>query len=302
MSTSNDTIINSQKIGIQSAKRTLITIAKENPAKLALTFGLVGLENILLITYPLFAGYAVNSILNGDVSNALIYVALVFAVWLVGATRRAVDTRVFTRIYAWLAVPVVLNQRQLKQSASATAARVVLAREFVDFFEKQIPAMATALISILGAVAMLLFLEPLVGAACLAAMVIFGAFVPSYAHTNEVLHQRLNNRLEKEVRLVADVGAPTLLRHYSLLSRLRIRLSDREAGAFLATGIIAAILFALTITRLTSLEKVQAGHVYSVLTYLWTFVITLDESPGIVDQVARLRDIGKRVSPSTSSA
>jgi hypothetical protein len=33
------------------------------------------------------------------------------------------------------------------------------------------------------------------------------------------------------------------------------------------------------------------------MTYLWTFVSSLDVAPGMIDQMARLKDIGKRVSP-----
>ncbi|MFP3747728.1 ABC transporter six-transmembrane domain-containing protein, partial [Achromobacter sp. SIMBA_011] len=86
----------------------------------------------------------------------LLYAVVVLGFWVVGAARRALDTRTFTRIYADLAVPVILNQRQQRHSTSKAAARVVLAREFVDFFEKHVPTIATALVSIIGAAAMLL--------------------------------------------------------------------------------------------------------------------------------------------------
>jgi hypothetical protein len=33
------------------------------------------------------------------------------------------------------------------------------------------------------------------------------------------------------------------------------------------------------------------------MTYLWTFVSCLDEGPSMIDQLARLKDIGKRVDP-----
>jgi hypothetical protein len=33
------------------------------------------------------------------------------------------------------------------------------------------------------------------------------------------------------------------------------------------------------------------------MTYLWTFVGSLDDAPSMVDQLARLKDIGRRVSP-----
>lgn len=86
-------------------------------------------------------------------------------------------------------------------------------------------------------------------------------------------------------------------RHYTTLSRLRILLSDREAGAVLAVGATAAALFALTIGRLATTHGVTPGHVYAVMTYLWTFAGSLDDAPSMVDQLARLKDIGRRVSP-----
>ncbi|WP_235689084.1 ABC transporter six-transmembrane domain-containing protein, partial [Aeromonas veronii] len=84
-------------------------------------------------------------------------------------------------------------------------------------------------------------------------------------------------------------------RHYRALAWIRIRISDREALAFLAVGISASLLFLLAITMLMAQPQVSAGHVYAVMTYLWNFVTSLDEGPGLADQLARLRDIGRRV-------
>ncbi|WP_169890615.1 ABC transporter six-transmembrane domain-containing protein [Pseudomonas proteolytica] len=287
----------SKKIGQQSASQTLKAIARAYPWKLFGTLSLVALENALLLAYPLFAGFAVDSILRGDAGSALIYAAVVMAFWVVGAARRALDTRTFTRIYADLAVPVILNQRLQNHSTSKAAARVVLARDFVDFFEKHVPVIATALVSIVGAAVMLLVIEPWVGLACFTALVLCITLLPRFARRNEQLHKRLNNRLEKEIGLVEKASAQTLRRHYQLLSRLRIWLSDREAAAYLLLGALAALLFIVAISQLALSPAVKAGHIYAVMTYLWTFVSSLDEAPGMVDQLARLKDIGKRVDP-----
>ena len=286
-----------QTLGQQSASQTLKAIARAYPGKLFATLSLVALENALLLAYPLFAGFAVDAMIRGDGTNALFYALVVLGFWVVGAARRALDTRTFTRIYADLAVPVILNQRQQRHSTSKAAARVVLARDFVDFFEKHVPIIATALVSIVGAAAMLLVIEPWVGLACLVALLLCVTVLPGFAQRNEQLHERLNNRLEKEIGLVENVGAHTLRRHYQVLSRLRIWLSDREAIAFLSIGLLAALLFVIAITQLSLAPAVKAGHIYAVMTYLWTFVSCLDEAPSMVDQLARLKDIGKRVDP-----
>lgn len=287
----------SKKLGQQSASQTLKAIARAYPGKLFFTLSLVALENALLLAYPLFAGFAVDSIIRGDATSALFYALVVLAFWVVGAARRAVDTRTFTRIYADLAVPVILNQRLQNQSTSTSAARVVLAREFVDFFEKHVPTIATALVSIVGAAVMLLVIEPWIGLACLGALLLCMTLLPRFARRNQELHERLNDRLEKEIGLVEKVGADTLQRHYRVLSRLRIWLSDREAIAYLFVGSVAAVLFVIAISQLALSPAVKAGHVYAVMTYLWTFVSSMDEAPSMVDQLARLKDIGKRVDP-----
>jgi ABC-type multidrug transport system fused ATPase/permease subunit len=285
----------------QSALQTLATLSRVHAGKLTLTFGLVLLENSLMVAYPLFAGFAINAIIDGHLARAMLYAGVVLAFWGIGAIRRAVDTRTFTRIYAELAVPVVLRQRSQQQSTSTAAARVVLAREFVDFFEVHVPVIATALVSLIGAVAMLLWLEPWVGAACLIALLLCALLMPGFARKNEELHGRLNNRLEEEVRLVDSVGGSTLRRHYRALALLRVRLSDREAAAYLVIGVAAATLFAIAIHQLATASGTKAGHIYSVMTYLWNFVIALDDTPSVVDQLARLKDIGKRVDPGMSA-
>lgn len=108
-----------------------------------------------------------DSIIRGDAASALPYAGAVLGFWVVGAARRALDTRTFTRIYADLAVLVILNRRAQRQSTSKAAARLVLARDSVDFFEKHVPTIATALVSIVGAAGVLLVIEPRIGLACL---------------------------------------------------------------------------------------------------------------------------------------
>lgn len=73
----------------------------------------MGVENLLLLLYPLVGGLAVNAVMNHNVWLALLYAVMVFAIWSVGSARRAVDTRVFVRIYADLAVNALLKRQHL---------------------------------------------------------------------------------------------------------------------------------------------------------------------------------------------
>lgn len=274
---------------------TLRQLTVLHAKKLIGTFSLVLAENILLITYPLFAGFAINAMMAGNLHKALVYALIVLSMWAVGAARRSVDTRTFSRIYAQLAVPVILHQRSHQQAHSTVAARVTLSREFVDFFETHMPVLVTSAISIVGAALMLFALEPVVGAGALLMVALFAALLPRYVEVNDALWFRLNNRLEKEVGFVGVAGEQTLMRHYLLMARLRIRLSDREAWGYLAIGIGSAVLFGMAITMLTLRPHLEAGHIYSVMTYLWMFVMSLDDAPQLLEKYSKLSDIGKRV-------
>ncbi|MGC1003839.1 hypothetical protein H0Z11_22295 (plasmid) [Pantoea agglomerans] len=283
----------------RSAILTLKMLGRRHSRKLFLTLLLVVAENVMYLLYPLLAGFAINAILSGRTWHAVLYAVMVFIMWAIGAARRSVDTRTFARIYAGLAVPVIVAQRSENQSASTIAARVALSREFVDFFEKHLPVLITSLASMTGAAVMLLAIEFWTGAGCLAILLFFACFLPGFTRKNDALFGRLNNRLEKEVSFVSNANAASLDRHYSVLASLRIRLSDREAWGYLAIGSVAALLFAVTIAVMSNRGGTNAGHIYSVMTYMWMFAMSLDDGPQLLEKYSQLKDIGRRVNTGT---
>lgn len=42
-------------------------------------------------------------------------------------------------------------------------------------------------------------------------------------------------------------------------------------------------------------QGVTAEYIYAVITYLWTFAISLDDAPRLVEELSKLKDIGRRV-------
>ncbi|MEH4426209.1 ABC transporter six-transmembrane domain-containing protein, partial [Klebsiella pneumoniae] len=84
--------------------------------------------------------------------------------------------------------------------------------------------------------------------------------------------------------------------HYDTLARLRVVLSDREAWGYLSIGLLVSALFSMTIIRMSMESGINAGHIYSVMTYMWMFATSLDDAPQLLEKFSQLRDIGKRVS------
>ncbi|MDG6466393.1 ABC transporter six-transmembrane domain-containing protein [Glaesserella parasuis] len=174
-----------------------------------------------------------------------------------------------------------------KQDTSTTTARVALSREFVNFFEHHLPTLITSAFSIIGAVVMLLLIEFWSGVVALLIVVGFGLLLPHYV--------KVNDRLEKEVDCVERAKNSELIKHYRLVERFRVLISNREAFSFLCIGVAMCLLFGVTLTVLTLKQGITAGHIYAVITYLWTFAISLDDAPRLVEELSKLKDIGKRV-------
>ena len=278
-----------------SALCNLKTIARNNKRRLLGTFALVAAENLLLLVYPVFGGFAINGVLAGNLPQALLYAFVVLVIWLVGAARRAADTRTFTRIYAEMVVPVIVSQRAEGEETSAVSARVALSRELVDFFENHLPTLITAAVSMAGAVLMLLIIEPWPGVAALAVMAVFALLVPRFAATNDRLYFRLSNRLEHDVGQIERARRRHLNRHYGLISRLRIRISNREAAGYLLIGLALCALFGFTFAWLTLAGRRDPGHIYAVVSYLWSFAMSIDDAPHLLEEFSKIKYIGKRV-------
>ena len=265
-------------------------IAQTHRKRLLGTFSLVGLENLLMLVYPVFGGWAINAVIAGKVWQALLYALVVLLMWLVGAARRIADTRTFTRIYTEIAVPVVLEQRQRQVPHSAVTARVALSREFVSFFEEHLPIAATSVVSIFGACIMLLVLEFWVGVLAVCILALFLWLLPRFAAISENLYFRLNNSLERDNHFIRKGNERQLYRHYGLVARLRVLISNREAF-----GAAMSILFGFAFVMMTLKGYGSVGHVYSVSTYLWMFAMSLDDVPRLVEQYSNLKDIGQRI-------
>ncbi|YCH29068.1 ABC transporter six-transmembrane domain-containing protein [Erwinia sp. D4-22] len=278
-----------------SASGTLKLLANRYRKKLLFTLLLVVAENVTYLLYPILAGASINAIMSGQTLSAMLYGLMILFIWCLGAARRSLDTRTFARIYAALAVSVVMTQRKNNLNHSTVAARVVLSREFVDFFELHFPMLITSLFSMIGAALMLLIIEFWAGIACLVILAFLACFLPGFARKNEALYNKLNNRLEKEVDFVTRAKTLSLKRHYSTLARLRICLSDREAMGYLSIGVLVAMLFSLTIIWMTQSTGINAGHIYSVMTYMWMFATSLDNGPQLLEKYSQLKDIGRRV-------
>jgi ABC-type multidrug transport system fused ATPase/permease subunit len=263
-------------------------------ARVLLTYALLIVEEILELLYPFVIGLAINGLLESNYQGVIFFACQVLVHLIVGISRRMIDTRTYTRMYATLARDTVLEQHQNGTDLSQIAARSGMVQSFVDFFERDVSGMIKSIFAVLGAIVMLSFYDLWLVLFCMLLVVPILIVNSFYAIKSEQLSKGLNDELEQQLATLSSQDNKRVSQHYSQLATWRVRLSDAEARNFGITQLFALGLFVASLLRLSVLE-LEPGGIFSVFSYVLGFTTGLDNIPVLIQQLSRLRDIGKRL-------
>jgi ABC-type multidrug transport system fused ATPase/permease subunit len=260
-----------------------------------LTYFLTLLENLFGLSYPWATGVAIDGLFKRSYEGLILLACIRIAHVITEVSRRVYDTRVFANIYSKLATVVVLEQNQNGVPASQIIARSTLSREFVDFFERDLPEVFQALFSFIGALAMLFIYELQIGLYSTAILIPLLIINRVYIKKSINLNQELNDRLEKEVNILTDCNSEEVYKHYHSLVKWRIDLSNAEATNYGLIEVFSIPLIIVVLLRTIQIPGIQIGQIYAVLSYLWSFLNSIRIVPFLLQQFGRLKDIGDRV-------
>ena len=109
------------------------------------------------------------------------------------------------------------------------------------------------------------------------------------------LNQGINNQIEREVDDIVSGRPFRIRRHFFLLRRWRVMLSDAESWTWGLTelGTIAALVFILI--DFTQSPNFSAGAIYAVLAYVYDYLEGLNQVPTLINNLARLKDVRARL-------
>lgn len=263
--------------------------------RLAAAYSLATAGSLAGQLYPIATALAINGVLEKRYAAIGWLVACHFSALVLEVGAKMLDTRVFTRLYAELAGGFVRRAHEDGLDPSVIAARSALSREYVTFLERDVPAVLFALIGLTVSLSALFWLDPAIGATCLVLVLPLLAINRWLARRSLAFNRGLNDRLEREIDVLRRGRDDAVRRHFQALSGWRIRLSDAEAKAFGAMEISVILLFVVALARLAQGDAARAGDVYAIFAYLWKFVMALDQVPQLVQQLAKLRDLDRRM-------
>ncbi len=273
----------------------LSTLSRAERLSIAGTYSLTLLENLCMLAYPAITGWAVDGLLKGSYRG----LSALIAVWLVhlitAFVRQRFDTRVFMGLYARLAVRTVAEQQRLGHGTSIVSARVEMMRDMVGFFEADVPAMFSQVVTVVGSLVMLFTYDLQAGLIAMAVLLPMGLVNGWYWRRALRLHRGLNDQIEREIEDIEAARPLRLRRHFGRVRRWHVQLSDSESWTWTVTELATIVALVVLLIDFTRSASFSAGAIYAVLAYVFDYLEGLDSAPALVNNVARLRDIRARL-------
>jgi ABC-type multidrug transport system fused ATPase/permease subunit len=268
--------------------------------RIAFTYALTVVEDLLELSYPWATGLAINGLLARDYRM----IAPVMTAWLlhtaVGCGRQMYDTRLYTRVYNTIVTGTVLRQRRFGIEPTKVAARSAMSREFVTFFEKDMPVVLSAMVSIIGSAAILFYYDLVIGAVAALLFLPVAILNRRYMRRSLMLNEGLNNQLEHEVQVIDAAQEGAVAHHFAEVRAWRVRLSDADAFNWTAIEGLSILVFLLVLLRVAYMPNADIGGIFAIFVYVWRLMEKLDMMPQIVQQLMRLKDIRRRIEAGAS--
>lgn len=273
----------------------LIKTIKKYRWALMLTYSLTLMEQLMGVAFPGLIGWAINDLLANSYKGLIGMCVIWLLLFIVRTIRLMYDTRVFMRIYLLVTHTVITQQKTKGIDSSKLMARSVLLRETIDFFEKDIPNTIRMLIGFIGSLAMLALFDVHLALVALLMLIPVALLNTAFWKPMHRLNRSLNNNLERQVRVI-ETGKPAYIeRHFQFLRFLKIKLSDMEARnlGLIECFVIAATAYIFIYTA--KIPQVEAGTIFSVVTYFWSFQGSMDGLPTLLQSISKVKDVLGRI-------
>lgn len=293
-------MLRKKKIPIKPKNRTALDAVRPYQWRIGLTYALTFIEDLLELSYPWATGLAIDGLISHDFHQALPIVLAWAGRAAIGCFRQMYDTRVYTQVYNDIVEDTIVRQRTAGIEATSVAARSAMSREFVTFFEVDVPVVITSLIHIFGSAIILFWYDMTIGA--LAALLFIPVYLVNrvYVRVTTQLNRNLNDQLEKEVDYIERYKRDEVRQHFTLVRQWRVKLSDASAYNWTIIEVLSILVFIAILLRATVLPESETGDIFAILVYVWRLMEGLDHVPTIVQQLTRLRDISVRISQGAS--
>jgi ABC-type multidrug transport system fused ATPase/permease subunit len=262
------------------------------------------LENFTWILEPTFFGKLLDALIdrfyNDDLKmNYVFPLALWIGIYLLntlgGAFSRFYSGKIYSKLYVDIAGEIISSSTIKGYPPSRTLARAELAKEYVTFLKDHLPEIIWQIFATFGGIIALYFYDWRIAAICF--IVIFPiAYIYNRYRKNVVkLHKDLHDNREDLYKLFEDQNTDALSDYYHRQVTPQTRISKWNAFNFTITKLLMMVIFVVVLFICIDVDKFSTGSIYAIVSYLWTFILSTDYLPGLMESFTSLIDLNGRL-------
>jgi ABC-type multidrug transport system fused ATPase/permease subunit len=282
---------------------TLTEIFKQFKLKISLALSFVLIEKLAWIIEPTVFGKVIDAMIDALSDPSHPSPVQPIAVWIgvfvinsgMGTLHRSVGERIYLTIYIAITSRITTLARLAGDSASRTAGRAELSREFISFFQYRLPEMIEQGFDIVGATIALAFFDYRLAVACLVLGIPLSLIGRAYNKKVVALQKNIHDSKEDAYDVFSTLNPEHVRSYYTTIAQNQQKIANWGALNFGVLRIILLGIFLVVLYIAIDIDDFTTGNIYSIVAYLWTFVGSSEYIPEQLESWASLKDISRRL-------
>jgi len=274
---------------------------------LVLLFVLI--ENVSFIIEPTFFGKLLDSLIEHFYDHEKVDYILPLIIWIIvylinvvgGTLHRLFNGKVYSKMYSEIATDVVIESNARGDHSSRMLVRTELVKEYIVFFKDRLPEIMWQLSATAGAIIALFFYDYRIALVCLA-VIIPVAYINNLNRKNvTILQKELHDNQEELYKLMESKDTLRISQFFRNTISPKTRIAKWNAFDYGSVKILLVIIFVAVLFICVDVDKFTTGKIYSIVSYLWTFIASTEYLPELMESIAAIKDLNTRFSQDEST-
>lgn len=282
----------------------LKSIMKKHRFGVSLVVFFLLLENFTWILEPTFFGRLLDALIDRFYKDELkmnyvfplsLWIGIYLLNTLGGALSRFYSGKIYSSLYVDIAGEIISSSAIKGYPHSRTLARAELAKDYVIFLKDRVPEVIWQISATFGGIVALTFYDWRIAGICF--VVIFPiAYIYNHYRNNVVkLQKDLHDNREDLYELFEGHNTDAITDYYHRQVIPQTRISKWNSLHFTITKLLMMVIFVVVLFICVDVDKFSTGKIYAIVSYLWTFILSTEYLPGLMESVTSLIELNGRL-------
>ncbi len=262
------------------------------------------LENFTWILEPTFFGKLLDALIdrfyNDDLKiNYILPLSLWIGIYLLntfgGALSRFFSGKIYSKLYVDIAGEVILSSIIKGHPPARTLLRAELAKDYITFLKDRLPEAIWQISATFGAIVALFFYDWRIATICFAVIFPIALIYNSYRKNVVELQKDLHDNREDLYKLFEDQNPEAIRNYYHRLVMPQTRISKWNALDYTFTKLLMMVVFVGVLFICIDVDKFSTGSIYAIVSYLWTFILSTEYLPGMMESLTSMIELNDRL-------